>query len=244
MNSTYLCRHGHGLTLLRGNCVISVEVGGPQAFFDPATTHTPFSIRASPFQLRGLAAYVVNACVVRGGNFGGFATHKVSNLVNYLEDSSTDLSLPFRKGISTTPKNLCLRLTESAILALSAHFFTVTVRARPFPDQQPGNTHPSVAILIAEYLSNVMKGADSATRTRLGAIVNRMVVVSQKMRAGGNTPFWQQVPAADDKMTYECDSKLGAPVAADCAKVEDVELGADDDTFSVGAGVVKFLQSG
>lgn len=89
-----------------------------------------------------------------------------------------------------------------------------------------------------------MKGAPNAVRAKLGDTVRRMVVVSQKMRPGGKTPWWQQVPDSADEMTYECDAKLGAPAAVDCAKVEYGELGADDDTFSVGAGVVKFLSSG
>ena len=88
---------------LQGNCVISIEVAGPEAFYDPAMTHMPFTIRASPFQLRGLAAYVVNDCVQRGGNVGGFATDKISNLVHYLRDPSTDLSAPFRKALQITP---------------------------------------------------------------------------------------------------------------------------------------------
>lgn len=206
-----------------GNCVISIEVAGPKAFYDPATTNTPFTIRASPFQLRGLAAYVVNDCVQRGGYLGGFATNKISNLANYLQDPSTDLSLPY---------------------PISAHFLTVSVKARTFGDPQPGNTHPSIAVLIAEYLSGVMKGASNEVRAILGASVHRMVVVSQKMRPGGTTPWWQQVPDSADEMTYECDAKLGAPAAVDCAKVEYGELGADDDIISVGAGVVKFLSSG
>ena len=89
-----------------------------------------------------------------------------------------------------------------------------------------------------------MKGADNTVRAKLGSIVHRMVVVSQKMTPGGKTPWWQQVPDADDEMTYECDAKLGAPAAVDCAKVEYGELGADEDTISVGVGVVKLLSSG
>lgn len=71
-----------------------------------------------------------------------------------------------------------------------------------------------------------------------------MVVVAQKMTPGGKTPWWQQIPESADEMTYECDAKLGAPAAVDCAKVEYAELGPSDETFSVGAGVVKFLSSG
>lgn len=89
-----------------------------------------------------------------------------------------------------------------------------------------------------------MKGATNAVRAKLSGIVHRMVVVSQKMRPAGNTPWWQQVPEAADEMTYECDAKLGAPAAVDCAKVEYGELGADEDTFSIGAGVAKILSSG
>lgn len=129
-------------------------------------------------------------------------------------------------------------------IAISAHFLTVSVRGQTFRDPQAGNTHPSIAVLIAEYLSGLMKGADNTVRARLGAIAHRMVLVSQKMRPGGNTPWWQQVPEAAVDMTYECDATLGAPLPADCAKLEYGELGADDDTLSVGAGVVKFLSSG
>ena len=113
-----------------------------------------------------------------------------------------------------------------------------------FKDPQPGNTHPSIAVLIAEYLSGITRDANNAIKAQLGAVVHRMVLASQKMTPGGNTPWWQQVPDAAEEMTYECDAALGAPAAVDCAKVEYGELGQNDETFSVGAGVVKFLSSG
>ena len=89
-----------------------------------------------------------------------------------------------------------------------------------------------------------MRGASNAIRDQLGAIVHRMIIVSQKMRPGGNTPWWQQVPDAAEEMTYECDARLGAPQPVDCAKVEYGELGLNDDTFSVTAGLAKVLSSG
>ena len=64
------------------------------------------------------------------------------------------------------------------------------------------------------------------------------------MSPAGNTPWWQRVSDAADKMAYDCDAQLGVPAPHDCAKVEDGQLGADDDTISVGAGVVKLLSSG
>lgn len=97
---------------------------------------------------------------------------------------------------------------------------------------------------MAEIFSNLMRGATNVVRDQLGSLVHRMVLVSQKMRPGGNTPWWQQVPDAAEEMSYECDAKLGAPAAVDCARVEYGELGLDDDTFSVTAGLAKVLQSG
>ena len=99
-------------------------------------------------------------------------------------------------------------------------------------------------MLIAEILSGLMRGANNAIRDQLGSIVHRMIIVSQKMRPGGNTPWWQQVPDAAEEMSYECDANLGAPAAVDCAKVEYGELGLDDDTFSVTGGIAKILSSG
>ena len=87
-----------------------------------------------------------------------------------------------------------------------------------------------------------MRGAENAVVKQLGALVHRLVVVAQKMKPGGDTPWWQQVPDSADQMSYTCDAKLGAPSASDCAKVEYGE--SDDTTFSVGAGVVKILSSG
>lgn len=69
---------------LLGNCVITVEVAGPSAFYDASTTNVPFTIKASPFQLRGLAAYIIAECVVNRGYIGGFATNKISNLRDYI----------------------------------------------------------------------------------------------------------------------------------------------------------------
>ena len=89
-----------------------------------------------------------------------------------------------------------------------------------------------------------MRGADNSVRRKLAPFVDRMVTVSQKMSPMGNTPWWQQVPSTDDKMGYECDGKLGAPVAQDCANVEFTDMAPDDGTISVGAGVVKLLSSG
>jgi len=64
------------------------------------------------------------------------------------------------------------------------------------------------------------------------------------MNAGGqSTPFWRPVGASQEEMSYECDATLGTPAEVDCAQVEWSELGADDDTLSVGPGITKVLSS-
>lgn len=64
------------------------------------------------------------------------------------------------------------------------------------------------------------------------------------MSAGGRTqPFWQPVQHSLEEMSYDCDSALGKPAEMDCAQVEWGELGADDDSFSVGPGLTKILAS-
>lgn len=89
-----------------------------------------------------------------------------------------------------------------------------------------------------------MKGANNDNRARLSTAASDFTRRTQKMYAGGKTtPWWAAVAASADDMTYECDSNLGAPASVDCAQVEWSELGADEDTFSLAAGAVKFLSS-
>lgn len=89
-----------------------------------------------------------------------------------------------------------------------------------------------------------MKRGSNADKTRLSSAVYEFAARTQKMYAGGKTtPWWGAVAASADEMTYECDGNLGAPAPVDCAQVEWSELGADEDTFSLAAGAVKFLSS-
>ena len=49
---------------------------------------------------------------------------------------------------------------------------------------------------------------------------------------------------ADDKMTYECNSRLGSPSPKDCSHLEYAELGPDGDNVQVGPGFTRFLNQG
>ena len=111
-------------------------------------------------------------------------------------------------------------------------------------NRSPGNFDPSIAVLVAEYLGNRARGQPNHVRSRLNGIIHDFTLRTQKMYAGGKTtPFWSTVAASEEKMSYECDPALGAPAKVDCAHVEFDELGANDDTFTVGPGVSKILSS-
>jgi len=221
--------------------VITIEVAGPGAFFDVATTNVPFTIKASPFQLRGLAAYIIGECVVSRGYIGGFATNKLSNLADYIEGPDYVPNIWRKLRLHASMCGVHEILTSPAI---SSAFLTVSVTNKRPREPQPGNYDPSVAVFIAEYLASKSRGANNADRNRLNAAAHDFTLRTQKMYAGGKTtPWWGAVAESADEMTYECDATLGAPSAVDCAQVEWSQLGADEDTISIGAGVVKFLSS-
>lgn len=111
-------------------------------------------------------------------------------------------------------------------------------------EPQPGNFDPSIAVFVAEHLASQSRGANNADRARLNAAAHDFALRTQKMYAGGKTtPWWGATAESADDMTYECDANLGAPSAVDCAQVEWSQLGPDEETIPIGAGVVKFLSS-
>ena len=121
-------------------------------------------------------------------------------------------------------------------------FITVTVGNTDGKNRSPGNFDPSIAVLVAEYLANRARGQPNRVRDRLNGIIRDFNLRTQKMYAGGkSTPFWSTVAASEEQMSYECDPALGAPAESDCSHVEWGELGANDDTFSVGPGISKIL---
>lgn len=137
-----------------------------------------------------------------------------------------------------------IRQADQRTTASSSTYLTVSVTNKRPTEPQPGNYDPSVAVFIAEYLASKSRRANNADRARLNSAAHDFTVRTQKMYAGGKTtPWWGATAALADEMTYECDANLGAPSAVDCAQVEWSQLGPDDDTISIGAGVVKFLSS-
>ena len=81
---------------------MSIEAAGPLAHYDVGVYNPPFTLKASPFHLRGLAANIVNSCVrekigqdgrpeAGSGGRGGFITNQIQNLADYVQHTD-DLS--------------------------------------------------------------------------------------------------------------------------------------------------------
>ena len=51
----------------------------------------------TPNDIRGMAGWVIDQCVHRGGGIGGFITGSLDNLVDYIEHPFTDFGADFRK---------------------------------------------------------------------------------------------------------------------------------------------------
>ncbi|CAF9904569.1 MAG: hypothetical protein HETSPECPRED_004722 [Heterodermia speciosa] len=232
--SRIVCQLVYDVVLIRSynqdHCAVSIEAAGPLAHYDVATYNPPFTLKASPFQLRGLAAHVVNSCVKvsldhRGrpregtGGRGGFATHQIQNLADYVMVSD---------DLSNYPWN--------------STYFTVTIHTKGRDPPQAGNYDPSVAVLVAEYLKLKQRGTSRKVWTRLNNAINKFTMRTQNMHAGGRTaPWWGATAGMVEKMSYECDDKLMAPAEVDCAQVEWSELGPDDETVALGPTLSKVL---
>ena len=92
-------------------CAVTIEAAGPQAYYEVDRIKPSFTVSSSPFQLRGLASYIVRSCVSRSSfrgedaSIGGFATDKIANLANFVQAPSTDLNGEYRM----TTSSLCKR---------------------------------------------------------------------------------------------------------------------------------------
>ncbi|KAL8794077.1 MAG: hypothetical protein Q9195_003377 [Heterodermia aff. obscurata] len=173
-----------------------------------------------------MAGWLQNECVAMSGR-GGFITKGISNLVNYVTSSTASVRL-----LNSYPP--------------STAFLTVSITG-DIKDPSPGNTDPSIAMLledsVREAWSNSLPG--SPTRQLLAKRSNFYRSQSVKMRTGGNRPWWSASAdlVAQNEMTYECDAKLGRPKEVDCLKIEFGELGADGDKLDLTPAVAKTLSS-
>ena len=78
----------------------------------------------------------------------------------------------------------------------------------------------------------------------MNAAIDDFVIRTQKMYSGGKTtPWWGATAGMVEKMSYECDAKLGAPAEVDCAQVEWSQMGPDEGTVALGSSLTRVLSS-
>lgn len=65
--------------------MISVEVAGPAV---------PSTMNLIPNEIRGMAGWVIERCVIEGAGSGGFVTKDISNLIRVIVNPETNLDLP------------------------------------------------------------------------------------------------------------------------------------------------------
>ena len=128
--------------------------------------------------------------------------------------------------------------------AWNSTFFTVTIHRKGTDPPEAGNYDPSVAVLVAEFLKMRQRGRRSDLWRKLENAITDFTKRTQNMYAGGKTtPWWGATAGMVDKMSYECDAKLGAPAEVDCAQLEWSQLGPDEENVALGSSLTKVLSS-
>ena len=116
-------------------------------------------------------------------------------------------------------------------------------------DASPGDYDPSVPLTFVSTKNWLLTNRANTITDEQKGILKAQVVAwtaqAERMAPGETTPWWEIAPSvADDKMSYECDAKLGSPSEVDCAQVQWHQLDPSSaDTLTVGANQVSFYHS-
>ena len=74
-----------------GHCTVAIEIAGPSL---------PAYVPLIPYQIRYIANYVINKCVLERNGIGGFMTQGLDRQYRYLTSTHHIISDGFRKGIN------------------------------------------------------------------------------------------------------------------------------------------------
>ncbi|KAL6715431.1 hypothetical protein ACLMJK_006392 [Lecanora helva] len=144
-----------------GGIVISVEIAGP---VDIDT------ISIVPNRIRGMAGHIANTCVGQRG-MGGFITHKIQGLVDFVTDPMTNLDDPEYPD--------------------SSAFITLTMSSPPGALSFPGDYDPVMARFLSQVENNALsRMADHGMQAE---ILNRMIrygVQETRMSRLGSVSWW------------------------------------------------------
>ena len=144
-----------------GGVTITVEIAGPIDIHE---------ISLVPNRIRGMAAFLANSCVGERG-IGGFVTHKIQGLVDFVTNPASDLDAPAYPD--------------------SAAFITLTMSSPIHAHSFPGDYDPIMATFLQrvegwalDRMTNPLQQAEIADRSV------RFTVQAQRMKRLGTVSWW------------------------------------------------------
>ena len=143
-----------------GGVWITVEVASPVSID---------SIPLVPNDIRGMAAYLANSCVGARGS-GGFVTHRVQGLVDYVTDPMADIDAPEYPA--------------------STAFITLTMSSPQHAHSFPGDYDPHMAEILQEAEHRAMEVEAEPLRLELADRAIRFRAQGQRMSRLGTVPWW------------------------------------------------------
>ena len=202
---------------LSGTCVVSIEVAGPAK---------PTMMMIVPKALRMLAAVTIQTCVVGSGR-GGFSTMGIDALFNYLLHPRT---MAYHERIPS-----------------DTAFITATVHGIDLKWPSSGDQDPSVPMALSDLFKQQAETLPYDSSGYLTSLMESALYQGDASGQPGLLPWWDRSSSAQNsllasnKMTYECDSKLGSPSDASCSQIEWSQLGPPSDILTVGPAATTFL---
>ena len=144
-----------------GGVWISVDIAGPVNIN---------KINVVPNDIRGMAGYVANHCVRRGG-VGGFVTKRIQGLVDFVTNPRSDIEDPDYPD--------------------STAFLTLTVSNFEKLHSFPGDYDPQMANFLWKAEADALGQVEPSER---GVIAERLVLFAQAevnmRRLGSDVPWW------------------------------------------------------
>lgn len=144
-----------------GGITITVEVAGPVDIRKMSLV---------PNRIRGMAAFLANSCVGARG-IGGFITHRIRGMVDYVTDPTADLDAPAYPN--------------------SAAFITLTMSSPQHAHTYPGDYDPIVAKFLQRVETHALeRSASPFVKAEITDRIVRYMFQAQRMRRLGTVSWW------------------------------------------------------
>ena len=146
---------------LWGGVSISADVSGPVNID---------RINVVPNDIRGMAAYVANQCLGRGG-VGGFITKKIQGLVDFVTDPRSNINDP--------------------IYPDSTAFLTVMVSNHQNSHTFPGDYDPELAFFLQQAEGDAFRRVEPRYQPEIAERTRKFAIAKNRMRRlGTEVPWW------------------------------------------------------